>query len=268
MSPDISRGFQEVDSYHTDSLVKFLEDALAYPIVRECFDAQLDAMRIQPGQHILDIGCGIGDHAMDIAKLVGPTGRVVGTDISQAMVEASVSRHSDSGLPLEFYVAPADEQPFPDHSFDCIHLERVLIYVNDLDAAFREFRRLLKPRGRLLIYDMLWDALTFSHPDKELTRRIVHFIADSFPSGRAGTELWQYFRDHGFRGLDSRMFGYGGPDVEFPRRVVEGITRSGVPNTFTQQEIDDFWHLLEEQSRRGRFFSVFPGVMVTGVKGQ
>jgi ubiquinone/menaquinone biosynthesis C-methylase UbiE len=267
MSPDISKGFQEVDNYQTNSLVKFLEDTLSYPIVRECFEAQLSAMNIKQGHHVLDIGCGIGDHALAMAHLVGPTGRAVGTDISQAMIDASVNRHSGSGLPLEFHVAPADDQPFPDNSFDCIHLERVLIYVNDVDAVFREIRRLLKPRGRLLIYDMLWDALTFSHPDKDLTRRIVHFISDSFPSGRAGTELWQYFRDHGFRGLESRMFGYGGPDVEFPRRVVEGIARSGIPNTFTQHQIDDFWNLLEEQSRRGRFFSVFPGVMVTGVKG-
>src|SRR6185312_6414061 len=122
MNPDISKGFQEVDNHQTDFLVKFLEDALSYPTVRECFEAQLNAIDIKPGQHVLDIGCGIGDHAFAMAKLAGPTGRVVGTDISQTMIDVSRGRHSASGLPLEFFVASAAEQPFPDESFDCIHL--------------------------------------------------------------------------------------------------------------------------------------------------
>lgn len=266
-NPDLSVSFQKVDNSDATFLIKFLEDAASFPSVKKCFECQLDWMDIRPGQHILDVGCGIGDQALAIAKRTGPTGRVVGTDISQTMVDVSKVRHSNSGLPLEFIVAQATAQPFPDGSFDCIRMERVLMYIIDVDTVMREFNRLLKPNGRLLIYDMLWDGLTFDHPDKALTRRIVHHIADSFPSGRAGAHLWQLFANHGFNQLKTKQYGYMVPDAGFPRRVVEGITRSGIPDVFTKEEIDGFWDQLEEDGRTGRFFCVFPGVVVTGVKG-
>lgn len=265
-NPDIAKGFQQVDNSQTEFLIKFLEDVFNFPSVQEGFAQQLGLMNIRPGDHILEVGCGIGNHALEMAKLAGTKGRVVGTDLSHAMVEASRNRHANSGLPLEFVVAPATEQPFPDQSFDCIHMERVLMYIADVDAVFREFRRLLKPGGRLLIYDMLWDALTFAHPDKELTRRIVHYIADSFPSGRVGVELWHYFTDQGFKDMKIKNWGYIGADIEFSKRVVEGITRTGIPAVFTQEEVDGFWSWLEEDSRKGRFHCIFSGVMVVGVK--
>lgn len=265
-NPDIAKGFQQVDNSQTDFLIKFLEDVFNFPSVQEGFAQQLEWMDIHPGNHVLDVGSGIGEHALAMAKLAGTTGRVVGTDLSHAMVDTARSRHANSGLPLEFLVASATEQPFPDESFDCIHMERVLMYITDVDAVFREFRRVLKPGGRLLIYDMLWDGLTIPHPDKELTRRIIHYIADSFPSGRVGVELWHHFTDHGFKEMKIKNVGYVGNDVEFSKRVVEGITRTGIPSVFTQEGIDNFWSWLEEDSRKGRYYTVFPGVMVVGVK--
>lgn len=265
-NPNIAQGFQQVDNSQTDFLIKFLEDVFNLPSVQEGVTRQLALMDIHPGDHVLDIGCGIGDHALAMAKLAGTKGRVVGTDLSHAMVGVSGKRHADCGLPLEFIVASATEQPFPDQSFDCIHMERVLMYIADVDAVFCELRRLLKPGGRLLIFDLLWDALTFAHPDKELSRRIIHYIADSFPSGRAGVELWHHFTDHSFTDMRMINVGYVLPEIEFLKRVVEGITRTGIPASFTQEEVDGFWSWLEEDSRKGRFTSIFSGIMVVGVK--
>lgn len=265
-NPDIAKGFQQVDNSQTEFLIKFLEDVFNLPSVQEGFAHQLAMIDIRPGDHVLDVGCGIGDHALAMAKLAGPTGRVVGTDISHAMIDVSDKRHANCGLPLEFLATSAIEQPFPDQSFDCIHMERVLMYISDVDAVFREFKRLLKPGGRQLIFDLLWDALTFAHPDKDLSRRIIHYIADSFPSGHAGVELWHYFTDHGFKSIQMKNVGYILPDFEFLKRVVEGITRTGIPAVFTQDEVDGFWSWLEEDSRKRRFNSIFSGVMVVGTR--
>ena len=186
---DVTAGFQNVDSSDTDFLIQFLADANRIPSVVESFQTQLLMLDIREGDHVLDIGCGIGERAAQMANFVGPAGKVIGTDLSNTMVEASMSRYGDSGLPLEFHVADACRQPFSDASFDRIRTERVLMYVKDISTAFGEFRRLLKDDGKLLVVDFAWDSMVFGHPNKGLTRRITQFICDSFPYGRIGADL-------------------------------------------------------------------------------
>src|SRR5215831_15357238 len=157
---DITTGFQKVDNAQTDFLVDFLADANQFPSVQECLKEQLSWLEIEQGGHILDIGCGIGDQAFEMAKRVGNSGKVIGTDLSETMIQVSKQRHSASGLQLTFEIADASEQPFPDKTFDRIRIERVLMYIHDLNKAFKEYYRLLRPGGKLLVFDFDWDALT------------------------------------------------------------------------------------------------------------
>jgi SAM-dependent methyltransferase len=263
---DITKGFQNVYKAQTDFLVKFLEDASRFPSVLDCFETQLKWLDIQPGNHILDIGCGIGDQAKEIAKRVGTNGRVTGTDLSNTMIEVSQSRHSNAGLPLEFFVADALQHPFRDESFDRIRTERVLMYVKNTDEAFREFTRLLKPNGKLMVFDLDWDALVFAHSDKKLTRKIMDFISDSFPCGRIGTDLFGYFKNFGFSDVKVKSFGYT-PPLEFAKRVCEGIIQTGISgNVFTQDEITHWWAALDRDNEDNKFFMAFQGYLVVGTK--
>ena len=94
---DITAGFQNADNSDTGYLIKFLEDVHNCETVRDGFKQQLEWLNIQPGDHILDIGCGIGDQAYAMAQLAGATGSVTGTDVSYAMVEMAKGRHQSSG---------------------------------------------------------------------------------------------------------------------------------------------------------------------------
>ncbi len=163
---DITIGFQKVDNSQTDFLKKFLEDVSKMPDILESFKLQLKWMDIKEGNQVLDIGCGIGVQAMEMARYVGNNGKVTGTDLSEAMIAIAKSSASSLNLPLEFQVADALHQPFPDESFDSVRTERVLMYIKDTDAAFTEFKRLLKPGGRLVIFDVDWDALIIAHSNK------------------------------------------------------------------------------------------------------
>ena len=203
---------------------------------------------------------------MEIAKMVGTNGRVIGTDLSNTMIEVSKSRHSNSNLPLEFFVADALQQPFEDESFDRIRIERVLMYIKSIDTAFKEFTRLLKPDGKLIIFDFDWDALVFAHTNKELTRKIVEFISDSFPSGRIGADLYRYFKNFGFSDVKIKSFGYTVP-LEFAKRVCEGITQTGISDKFfTQDEITNWWAALDRDNKDNKFFMAFQGYLVVGTK--
>jgi len=264
--PDITAGFQTVDASDSDFLIRFISDVARMPSVIESFETQLSLMDLRPGHHVLDIGCGIGDRAADFAEIVGPDGRVVGTDLSNAMIDVSKKRHSDSGLPLEFHVANAPDQPFPDASFDRIRTERVLLYITDIPEVLREFHRLLKPDGILVVADVDFDSMVIAHSNKTLTRKIIQYISDSFPSGTIGRELFGHFSDIGFCEIVVKPLSYF-CSLEFTKRLCGGVIQSGVEaGVFSEEEISGWWSSLENNDRDRKFLAVVEGFIVAGRK--
>ncbi|MDI3320960.1 methyltransferase domain-containing protein [Pinibacter soli] len=265
---NITTGFQQVDNSQHQFLAKFLEDVAALPVFAEGFGLQLTLLDIRPGDNVLDVGCGIGLQALTMAKMASPSGKVVGTDISTMMIDIARSRTANSGLPLEFLVADACSQPFPDQSFDCVRTERVLMYLPDTQQAIKEFKRLLKPGGRLVIFDFDWDGILIAHRDKALTRQIIRYASDSFPNGRIGADLYLQLRNAGFKNVEVRPSSYYGNSeilLNIMKRVYEGILQTGVANNvFTQTAIDNWWQGLDEDAKSDNFFMSFQGFIGYG----
>ncbi|MEQ1617033.1 MAG: class I SAM-dependent methyltransferase [Terricaulis sp.] len=110
----------------------------------------IDALDIQPADHVLDIGCGHGRSLTELAKRA-PRGRVAGADPSELMVETAVHRnraHVRARL-VDVVLASADRLPFPDAAFDKVLCVHVLYFWDDLGAGLREIARVMKPRARL-----------------------------------------------------------------------------------------------------------------------
>ena len=110
---------------------------------------------VLPGDRVLDLAGGTGDIAALMSKRVGARGRVVLTDINQAMLDVGRRRLEDRGIVsnVEFALADAEHLPFPDGEFDAVTIAFGLRNVTDKDAALREMRRVLKPGGRALILE-------------------------------------------------------------------------------------------------------------------
>ena len=267
---NITTGFQQVDSAQHQFLAQFLEEVAALPEVGEGFDRQLRLLDINPGNHLLDVGCGIGLQALVMAKWTGPTGKVVGTDISTVMIDIAKSRTAGSGYPLEFLTADAAAQPFPDQSFDAIRTERVLMYVPDPYKVIQEFKRLLKPGGRLVIFDFDWDGILVAHHDKALTRRIIRYASDSFPNGRIGADVYRLLRKAGFKNVSAMPSSYYGNSeilLNIMKKVYEGILQTGISHkVFEQAAIDNWWKALDEDLKAGDFFMSFQGLIAYGKK--
>jgi ubiquinone/menaquinone biosynthesis C-methylase UbiE len=112
-----------------------------------------DDLQLQPGDRVLDVGCGPGRLAIVFAERVAPTGSVDGIDAAAEMINRASSQARRRGVPATFQVAFAQHLPFPDATFDAVACTLALHHVaeDDQPAAVAEMYRVLKPSGRLLI---------------------------------------------------------------------------------------------------------------------
>jgi SAM-dependent methyltransferase len=113
--------------------------------------AMLDAARLQPSESVLDVGCGSGTSTIEGAERVAPSGRVVGVDISAAMLEPARRRVADAGLDnVEFLQADAQVHPFGEGTFDAVISRFGMMFFEDPQAAFANLASAIRPGGRLV----------------------------------------------------------------------------------------------------------------------
>lgn len=107
------------------------------------------------GDQILDLAGGTGDLAAKFARIVGPTGKVILSDINASMLENGRKRLTDKGIVgnIDYVLADAQDLPFPDNSFNLVTMAFGLRNVTDKDAALRSIYRTLKPGGKLMVLE-------------------------------------------------------------------------------------------------------------------
>src|SRR5215207_3914338 len=112
--------------------------------------AMLDAAKLRPGERVLDVGCGYGTSTLEAEERVAPTGRVVGVDISAAMLQGARQRVVVAGLDdIELLHADAQTHEFAAGSFDAVISRFGLMFFDDPTSAFGNLARALRPGGRL-----------------------------------------------------------------------------------------------------------------------
>ena len=109
---------------------------------------------LSAGDSALDVCCGTGDFALELAQRVGPTGSVIGSDFSEQMLEIARSKAAERGADVRFEWGDALELPYEDASFDAVTVGFGVRNLADLDLGIAELTRVLKPGGRFVILEI------------------------------------------------------------------------------------------------------------------
>ncbi len=167
-------GYQTVDDAEKAARVRGVFDSVApsYDLMNDVLSGGLHRVwksytvavaNVQPGDRVLDIAGGTGDLARAFAPQAGESGRVVLTDINEAMLRTGRDRLLDEGRVIPTAACDAEHLPFADGSFDLASVAFGLRNMTHKDAALKEMARVLRPGGRLLV-------LEFSRPAEPLRK--------------------------------------------------------------------------------------------------
>lgn len=152
-----------------------------------------DGAQLQPGETVLDVGCGTGTLALVAKKSVGEIGRVCGIDPSPSLLAGARRKAEHARLPIDFQLGGIEQIPFPDQTFDVVLSTFMLHHLPDeiKRQGVAEILRVLKAGGRLLIVD-------FAHTESKEHR------SERFGAGEMGLQdVPSLLKDAGFEGLAS-----------------------------------------------------------------
>ncbi|HQY07122.1 MAG: bifunctional demethylmenaquinone methyltransferase/2-methoxy-6-polyprenyl-1,4-benzoquinol methylase UbiE [Leptothrix sp. (in: Bacteria)] len=220
-------GFKTVDETDKAHMVRGVFDSVAarYDVMNDVMSGGLHRIwkaytiavsGARPGHQVLDIAAGTGDLTRAFAGKVGPTGRVVHTDINEAMLRTGRDRLIDQGLVLPSVICDAEKLPFPDNSFDIVSVAFGLRNMTHKDLALKEMSRVLRPGGKLLVLEFskvakplekVYDWYSFSILPKMgqwITgdAQSYQYLAESIRMHPGQAELKEMMRAAGFGHVD------------------------------------------------------------------
>jgi ubiquinone/menaquinone biosynthesis C-methylase UbiE len=173
-----------------------------------CARILVQAADPKPGQRVLDVGCGTGIVAREVASRLGATAAVTAVDLSANMLAVARAAAARDGLKIEWREGNAEQLPFDDRAFDLVLCQFALMFVADKAAALWEMRRVVTERGRVLI--SVWEGLD-RHPFYQTLHNVIRqrvgmsALQEIFVLGDAD-DLCSRAYEAGFRKVDIKPF--------------------------------------------------------------
>lgn len=175
---------------------KRLEAIYTTPSATERRQLVRDRLDLQAGEAVISIGCGPGFEPAELAHVVGETGRVIGIDVSEAMLSFAEGYCAEyPQVTLE--QGDAIDLPVDDGRFDAAVAVQVFEYIEDVDRAVSELNRALRPGGRAAVYSTDWDSVVWYSSDPARMDQVIDAWTDVYANPHLGSQLATYFSEAG-----------------------------------------------------------------------
>jgi ubiquinone/menaquinone biosynthesis C-methylase UbiE len=244
----------------------FLDEANKLPGAMAWKSAIVDGLHLQLGMRVLDIGCGVGTDAFELASRVGPNGFVTGVDLSETLIAEAIRRMVGRSVSPIFEVGDAQALRFSDCSFDAVRTERMLMHVPNAKQALSEMARVLRPGGRMAIHDLDWDTQFCDSPYKDTTRKIAVSFCDGIKNGWIGRRLPRLFREVGMTDVSVSFQTITIP-YDFLQLLLGGHVANAVSTgVLSVQEANCWWTHLAQANDQGALLFGFTAFIVSGTK--
>ena len=241
-------------------------------IVKRLKQRTYELMQIEPGQRLLDVGCGPASDTVELAKLVGTGGEVVGVDHDPAMLREADERARQAGVSawVRHQRASSSALPFPSNTFDACRSERLFQHLADPSRTLAEMVRVTKPGGRIVVLDTDWGSASVDALDVDIERRLARAQADNLVvNGYAGRQLYRLFKLQRIANIHVEVHTNWSTSYAVVREatLLDRSERIAVEaGILTEAEAQCLRSQLEQADADGVYFASMNQVLVAGMK--
>lgn len=181
MAKDIFQSIGSLDAEGVQRIVDRLENRGKDETFVAMRDQYLRQMNIAPDANVLDLGCGTGVVARALATRGNYSGKIVGIDFSNELIDAAQQLATEEGIDdrVEFRVGDASALEDEDESFDAVILHTLVSHVPDPVAVVSEARRVVRPGSLVAIFDGDYASIAYATGDHNLDAEMVDAILDA-----------------------------------------------------------------------------------------
>ncbi len=186
----LETGFRDVDAAgDVESYADYLSHVNGLESVAAGKRERMRLLGLRPGARAIEVGCGLGDDARALSRLVGPHGEVIGLDSSTALLERAQARCEPDDGQVTFLTGDAHELPFDAGTFDAARTERTLQHLEDPARAVGELARVTRSGGVVLVNEPDWGTLVSTGRPRELVRAMLAAAEAQIRNPWIGREL-------------------------------------------------------------------------------
>jgi SAM-dependent methyltransferase len=225
-----------------------------------------DLLGPSAGQHLLEVGCGMGHEVRRLARRVVPGGSVLGIDMNRAMVEEARRRTADLGGAVQCRVGDVQRLELGDEVVDGVRAERVLMYVPDQQRAISELARVVRPGGRVVAFELDYGATLIDLPDRGAAQRVLDVLGDTVAHRWMGRALARMFHQAGLRDIVADLLPIALPSG-IHRQLVGPALAAAVETGALEAYAYRHWLAATQDAERGGYHSdTFVGMVVSARK--